>query len=289
MAARSIGTGTISFGLVSIPVKLFSTNEPSSGISFNMLHEKCKGRLKQQYICPTDNNEVVDRSEMVKGYEFAKGQYVLFTEDELKALEEQATKTIQIEEFVPLEKVDPLYFEKGYYLGPDKGAEKSYRLLSEAMRKTGRCALAKYAARGKGYLVLLRPFEDGIAMQELKYSDELKSFSEISVGQGEVRDNELKLAIQLIDQITSEEFEPKKYKDEVKERMLEQIQHKVQGEAITAPQAEEPQGQIIDLMEALKASLSKEKAAPERKAPKRAPKKAASAEEAAPKTSKRSK
>src|SRR5687767_10506785 len=148
MAARSIGTATISFGLVTIPIKMFSTNESSSGISFNLLHGKCKGRLKQQYICPRDNNEVVERSAMVKGYEFAKDQYVLFTEEELKALEEASSKAVEITEFVPLSKVDPLYFEKSYYLGPDKGAEKSYGLLSQAMQTTQKCALAKYAARG---------------------------------------------------------------------------------------------------------------------------------------------
>src|SRR4051795_6834703 len=162
MATRSIGTATITFGLVTIPIKLFSTNESSSGISFNMLHEKCKGRLKQQYICPRDNNEVVERSATVKGYEFAKDQYVIFTEEEMKALEEAASKAVEITEFVPLSKVDPLYFEKAYYLGPDKGAEKSYRLLSEAMRQSEKCALAKYAARGKQYLVLLRPFQEGL-------------------------------------------------------------------------------------------------------------------------------
>jgi DNA end-binding protein Ku len=277
MAARSIGTGTISFGLVSIPIKLFTTSESGTGISFNLMHEKCKGRLKQQYICPKDN-EVVERSAMVKGYEYAKDQYVLFNEEELKALEEQASKTIAITEFVPLAKVDPLYFEKAYYLGPDKGAEKSYRLLSKAMRETGRCALAKYAARGKQYLVLLRPLEDGVVMQELKYPDEVKAFSEVPLGEGEVKDAELKLAKQLIDQIASDEFKPETYKDEVKERILAQIQRKVQGESVTVVAEAAPSGQIIDLMEALKASLAKKgeesgakaEAGEERKGPKRA-------------------
>lgn len=283
MAARSIGTATISFGLVTIPIKMFSTNESSSGISFNMLHGKCKGRLKQQYICPRDNNEVVERSAMVKGYEFAKDQYVLFSEEELKALEEASSKAIEITEFLPLAKVDPLYFEKSYYLGPDKGADKSYRLLSEAMLQTQKCALARYAARGKQYLVLLRPFEDGLIMQELKYADEVKSFSEVELAKTEVKEQELKLATQLIAQISSDEFKPDQYKDEVKERTLALIQKKAQGETITLTPAAEPQGQIIDLMEALKASLAKQgqampasAAAPsvsedERKVPKRAP------------------
>jgi DNA end-binding protein Ku len=281
MAARSIGTGTISFGLVSIPVKLFTTSESGTGISFNLMHEKCKSRLKQQYICPKDQ-ELVERSAMVKGYEYAKDQYVIFNEEELKALEEAASKTIAITEFVPLAKVDPLYFEKAYYLGPDKGAEKSYRLLSKAMRETGRCALAKYAARGKMYLVLLRPMEDGLCMQELRYADEVKAFSEIPRGEGDVKDAELKLAKQLIDQIAAEEFKPENYRDEVKDRILVQIQRKVQGEAVRVEPEAAPQGQIIDLMEALKASLAKgaeprsaakEADADERKGPKRAPSK----------------
>jgi DNA end-binding protein Ku len=292
MAARSIGTGTITFGLVSIPVKLFTTNQSSSGISFNLLHAKCKGRLKQQYHCPKDN-EIVERADMVKGYEFAKDQYVLFTEDELKALEEQASKAIEITEFVPLEKVDPLYFEKAYYLGPDKGAEKSYRLLSQAMRTSGRCALAKYAARGKQYIMLLRPLEDGIVMQELRYADEVKPFSEIETGSGEVKEAQLKLAMQLIDQISSEQFQPEKYKDEVRARVMAQIERKVQGEAVSVAPEAAPQGQIIDLMEALKASLAKQGGAEakpaasaeapaeeERKGPKRAPKKGTAAAQA---------
>ena len=294
MATRSTGTATISFGLVSIPIKLYTTNESSSGISFNLLHDKCKGRLKQQYICPKDNNEVVERASMVKGYEFAKDQYVLFTEEELKALEEQASKAIEITEFLPLAKVDPLYFEKAYYLGPDKGAEKSYRLLAEAMKKTQRCALAKYAARGKQYLVLLRPMENGLVMQELRYADEVKPFNEVPVGEAEVKEPELQLAIQLIEQITSAEFEPAKYKDDVKERTLALIQRKVQGESVVmAPEAPH-EGKIIDLMEALKASLSsaKKPAAPaeekpaaeaaeaERKGPKRAPRKDATGKKA---------
>ncbi len=306
MAARSIGTATISFGLVTIPIKLFSTNESSSGISFNLLHDKCKGRVKQQYICPRENNEVVERSSMVKGYEFAKDQYVLFTEEELKTLEEAASKAIEIVEFVPLSKVDPLYFEKSYYLGPDKGSEKSYRLLSQAMRQTDRCALAKYAARGKGYLVLLRPFEDGLIMQELKYADEVKPFSEVDVATGEVKEQELKLAMQLIGQISSDEFRPEQYKDEVKERTLALIKQKAEGEALTVAPVAEPQGQIIDLMEALKASLAKKgPAAPassadakpaaaaseepsERKGPKRAPREK-SAESTAASAKKRAK
>lgn len=166
MAARSISSATVSFGMVAIPVKLYSATEASAGVSFNLLHGKCGTRLKQQYTCPTDN-EVVTRDEMVKGYEFTKGRYVTFTEAELKALQEKATQTIDIVEFVPLDKIDPVYFEKSYYLGPDKGGAKPYHLLAAALEETGLAALAQYAARGKGYLVMLRPVNKRLVMQQL--------------------------------------------------------------------------------------------------------------------------
>jgi DNA end-binding protein Ku len=255
MTARSFASGTISFGLVTIPVKLYSTGESSVGIQLNMLHKKCGSRLKQQYICPTDN-EVVGREDMVKGYEYAKGQYVLFTEEELKALTPEATNAIEIAEFVPIEQVDPIYFEKSTYLGPDRGGDRPYRLLSEAMRQTGRAALARYRARGKDYLVLMRPFEEGLIMQQLRYADEIRPFSEIPVAPAEVKEPELRLAMQLIEQIATEKFQPDQYEDTVRQSTRDLIEQKVQGQEITAPPAEAPKAQIIDLMEALKASLS---------------------------------
>jgi DNA end-binding protein Ku len=245
----------VSFGLVTIPVKLYSTGETAVGIQLNMLHRKCGSRLKQQYVCPVDD-VVVGRDEMVKGYEYAKGQYVLFTEDEIKALSREATNSMEITEFVPLEQVDPIYFEKSYYLGPDKGGERPYRLLAEAMRQTSRAALARYAARGKDYLVLLRPFEEGLIMQQLRYHDELRPFSEVPIGDAEVREPELKLARQIIDQIANDRFEPETYEDEVRKQTMEMIEQKVSGQEITAAPAEAPKAQIIDLMAALKASLA---------------------------------
>jgi DNA end-binding protein Ku len=271
MAARAISTATISFGLVSIPIKLYTTNESGSAVRFNMLHE-CGTRLKQQYICPKDE-VVVPRDQMIKGYEFAKGQYVTFTPDELKALEAESSQTIEISEFIPLEKVDPLYYEKGYYLGPDKGGDKPYKLLSQAMLDTGRCALASYAARGKQYLVLLRPFEDGLVMQQLRYADELKSFEEIDRIDATLTEQELALAVQLIEQIATDEFKPDAYEDMVKQRTEEVIAQKVEGQEITFVETEEPEGKIIDLMEALKASLDAG-ADSDRKGPKRATAKA---------------
>jgi DNA end-binding protein Ku len=261
--ARAISGGTISFGLVSIPVKLYSATQPSAGVSFNLLHAKCGSRLKQQYVCPLDQ-ELVPREEMVKGFEFAKDQYVTFTADELKAMEEKATQTIDIAEFVPADKIDPVYFDKPYYLGPEKGGEKAYRLLAEAMRETGRSGLARYAARGKQYLVLLRPAEGaqgglGIVMQTLLYPDEVRPFAEVPIADAAVREGELKLAKQLIDQIASETFNPAAYEDEVRKRIQTDIDRKVAGKEIeAAPQVEEP-ARVIDLMEALKASLAGKK------------------------------
>jgi DNA end-binding protein Ku len=245
----------VSFGLVTIPVKLYSTGDATTGLQLNMLHRKCGSRLKQQYVCPVDD-EVVGRDEMVKGYEYTKGQYVLFSEDELKALTREATNAINIAEFVPLEQVDPIYFEKSYYLGPDKGGERPYRLLAEAMKQTSRAALARYAARGKDYLVLLRPFEEGLIMQQLRYHDELKPFSEVPLGDAEVREPELKLAKQIIDQIATDRFKPDAYEDEVRQQTLDLIEKKVAGQDITAAPIEAPKAQIIDLMAALKASLA---------------------------------
>src|SRR5215210_1952589 len=247
MAARSLSTGTISFGLVTAPIRLYSASESSAAVSFNMLHGKCGSRLRQQYICQKDE-EIVPRDQMVKGYEFAKDQYVTFTEDELKAMAEETSKTIEIEEFVPISKVDPIYFDAAYYLGPDKGGEKAYRLLSEAMRQTGRCALAKWAARGKQYLTLMRPIDNGIIMQVLHYSDEVRPFSEVPVGDAVVKEPELKLAVQLIEQIATDEFKPETYVDEVRRRYHEAIQRKVEGQEVSAAAPEAPRGQIIALM-----------------------------------------
>lgn len=258
MAARSIATATVSFGLVSVPVNLYSSAESKASISFNMLHKKCKGRLKQQYICPKDNNEVVGREDTVKGYEFAKDQYVVLTPEELKALEEKATSTIEIIEFVPLSTVSREYVSRTYYLGPDKGGDRAYRLLAAAMKESGKAALGQYAARGQQKLVLLRPQNNRIVMEELHYADELRPTSEVPITEGEVQDKELKLAMMLIDQTSTDEFEPGKFKDTVRERILETIQQKVAGEDITQEPAAVGGGEkILDLMEALKASLAK--------------------------------
>jgi DNA end-binding protein Ku len=257
MPARSIGTATISFGLVSVPVSIYSSSESKASVSFNMLHKKCGSRLKQQYTC-TKDNEIVTREETVKGYEFAKDQYVILTAEELKALEEKATSTIDVVEFVPLAGVDREYLEKVYYLGPDKGGDRAYRLLAAALKQSGKAALGQYAARGQQHLVLLRPLNGVLVMEQLHYADELRPTTEVTVPAGEVKDAELKLAMQLIDQTSNEEFEPTKYKDTVRERMLDTIQRKIDGQDITADVTPGGDTKMLDLMEALKASLSKE-------------------------------
>ncbi|MGZ5443299.1 MAG: non-homologous end joining protein Ku [Thermoanaerobaculia bacterium] len=263
---RAIATGQIAFGLVSIPVKLFSAAESSEKISFNMVHRDCGSRVQQQLFCPKDER-TISRDEVVKGYEFSKGQYVLFNEEELKALEEKTTQQIEITEFVKSDLIDPIYFEKPYYLGPDKNGSRAYALLSRAMQETGRWAVAKYAARGKGYLVVIRPLGKGLVMQQLYYPNEIRSIDEIEMGDAEVKDNELKMAIQLADMSASEEFKPEQYRDEVRDRVRALIQKKIEGEEITS-QAEEPRAQVIDLMEALRRSLggTSSKPAPSAKA-----------------------
>jgi DNA end-binding protein Ku len=260
MAARAIGSGTVSFGLVSIPVKVFTTSESAQSLSFNMLHAKCGSRLRQQYVCPNDE-EVVERDGVARGYEFAKGQYVTLSDEEYKALLEVGSNAISLVEFVPAAKVDPVYFDKSYYLGPDKGGERAYKLLAEAMVRTGLVGIAKYAARGKQYVVMLRPNDEGgLVMQQLRYADEVRSFAEVPMPDAAAAtEAELKLATQIIEQIAVDEFRPEQYADEVKVRMLELIQQKIDGREITAAPDEAPQAQVIDLMEALKRSLGEVK------------------------------
>ncbi|HYI12405.1 MAG TPA: Ku protein [Thermoanaerobaculia bacterium] len=251
---RAIATGQIAFGLVSIPVKLFSAAESSEKISFNMVHKDCGSRIQQQLFCPKDER-TIDRTEVVKGYEFSKGQYVLFNDEELKAIEEKSTQQIDITEFVKSDQIDPIYFLKPYYLGPDKGGSRAYTLLARALQETGRWAVAKYAARGKGYLVVIRPLGKGLVLQQLYYPNEIRAIDEIDLGDAEVKDSELKMAIQLAEMSASDEFNPEQYRDEVSERVRALIQRKIEGEEITSSLIEEPRAQVIDLMEALRKSL----------------------------------
>lgn len=263
MAARSIGSLTLSFGLVAIPVKLYSATQSGSSISFNLLHKDCGSRLKQQYICQK-HGSVVERDEMVKGYEFAKDQYVTFTPEEIKALEEVGTHSVDITEFVPVESIDPMYYDKTYYLAPDKGAAKPYALLTQALKDTGRCAVGRWASRGKAYVVVLRAVGGILTMQQLYFASDVRPTSELEVPKEEVKPAELKLARQLIEQQSAEQYEPSAYTDELRARIEGEIQKKVEGKQISIAEAAIPEvggGKVIDLMDALRASLQKTEAA----------------------------
>jgi DNA end-binding protein Ku len=268
MAARALASLTVSFGMVSIPVKLYSATQAQGSISFNLLHAACGSRLKQQYLCAKEG-VVVERGDMVKGYEFAKDQYVTFTPEELKELEEKGTQTIEIQEFVPAESIDPIYYDKAYFLGPDKGGAKPYALLAESMRQTGKTAVGRYAARGKQYIVQLRAVPGGLVMQQLLYAPEVRDIADVDIETAPVKDSELALAKQLIGQISSDTFDAKQYEDDVRKRIETLIEKKVEGEQIAiSPSQPETGGQVIDLMEALRASLQKTtgKREPEEKA-----------------------
>ena len=270
MSPRPIASATISFGLVSIPCQLYSSAENAHKVRFNFLSPD-GARVKQQYV-DAKTGEPVPRPELVKGYQFAKGKYVTFTPEELKALEATATQTIEIVEFVPLEQVERAYIGKTYYLGSGRGGDKAYRLLGAAMKKTGWAALAKYAARGKQYLVLVRPVGDHLVLEQLHYAHEVRDIAAVPAGEGEVADAELALAVQLIEQIASDAFDPTKYRDEVGQRMLEAIERKVaDGNEIAAPVEEETTARVIDLMAALRASVSGDDAAAEKETGRAAP------------------
>jgi DNA end-binding protein Ku len=250
MAARATSSGTISFGLVSIPIKVYSATS-SKSVHFNMLHEKDKSRLKQQYVCGTCG-EVVERSATVRGYEYSRDQYVVLTEDEMKALEKKSDKTIEIEEFIPIEKVDPIYFEK----------HKAYKLLREAMASSGKVAVGRFATRGKQQLVLIRPGKQGLIMHGLFYADEVRSFDDIEIDDEIVlKDGELDLAQQLIEQLSRQTFDPGKYDDEYRRAVLEAVDRKVAGEEVVVVPTTETRERIIDLVAALKQSLAQKREA----------------------------
>ncbi len=302
MAARSIASLSLSFGLVSIPVKLYTATESSATIRFNLL-SKDGERVRQQYVSARDEH-VLDRSEMIKGYEFEKDRFVTFTSDELKALQESPSHTIDIVAFIPEKAIDPIYYDKAYFLAPDKRGAKPYNLLVKAMRESGRCALAKWAWKGKQYVVQVRPSEDGMVLQQLLYADEVRSLKDLDIEKVPVTDAELKLALQLIEQISTDRYDPKEFEDEEKKRILAAIDEKIAGKRIVVHEEAAPTtgAQVIDLMEALRASLGA-KPAPGAKATaqrdeaepapaaraRKAPRRAAAQEEPAARTRARSK
>jgi DNA end-binding protein Ku len=256
MPPRSLGSGAISFGLVSIPVKLYLATS-SETPSFNLLHAECGSRIRQQRFCPVCN-KVVERDDLIRGFEFAKDQYVKVTDEELKALEGEASQAIEISEFVPLAKVDPIYFEKSYYLGPDKGGEKAYRLLADTMTQVGKVALAKFVLRGKENLVIIRPMRNGLILHTMYFANEVRNFDEISKAEGaKISGVEINLAVRLIDELSNDEFEPDKYQDEYSQRVLDLVNEKAKGKEVTVAQPQVRRGQVIDIMAALKESLGK--------------------------------
>ncbi|MBK8252937.1 MAG: Ku protein [Polyangiaceae bacterium] len=260
MAARSVGSGTISFGLVSIPIKLYTATSPQS-IGFNFIHPKCGGRVKMQYHCPIDN-EVVERKDLIKGYEIAKDKFVTFTEDELKALDGERSDRLDIVEFVPEGSVDFIYIENTVFLGPGKGGDRAYALLSDAMTRTGRVAIGRYGARGKEQLVMLRPYKGGIVMHQVYYADEVRSMDDVEYSTNvPFKPVEQELADKLIEQLSTDKFSADKYRDEYRERVRAAVEQKAAGIEVTVP-AEQPQAQIIDLFEALKRSLQEKGSLP---------------------------
>lgn len=251
---RKLQSAAISFGLVTIPADLYTATS-SESISFNQIHEPCGSRIKQQLYCPVCNR-VVERSELVKGYELSKGQYVQLTEADLEKLEAAESQHIEILQFLPLQAVDPIYFEKTYYLGAGKGGDKPYQLLMQAMDKRQQVALAKMVMRGKENLVLVRAAKGMLLLHFMYYADEIRDATEIPKGHATTSEAELNLALQLIDALAEPNFQPDLYRDEYRERVMQMIQEKAEGKAFTvAPQT--PSAPVLDLMSALKASLEK--------------------------------
>jgi len=254
MGVRSIGNTTITFGMVSIPAKVYSSNETESKIDFHLLDAETGGRVKQQYVLADDPTHVVGRDDMVKGYEYAPGKWVQFTKDELKAMDEAGNKSVEIKEFVYADLVDASYYADLYYMAPDKGGERGYKLLVEAMRKTGRAAIGTYSARGKAHLVMLQPRGDALTMRYLRYSEEVRPLSQIPLKSAVVKDAELALAVRIVEENASDAFRPENYTDEVRAKVLAAIEAKCEGGAFALPsEAEKPEA--TDLLSALQASV----------------------------------
>lgn len=259
MSARAIGSATIAFGLVSIPVKVYASTDSGQAIRFHHINPDTGARVRQQLV-DGSTGDVVERKELVKGYEVADDQYVLFTKDELKSAEVEATRSIDINEFVPITSVDPMYFDTPYYLGPGKGGSRAYALLRESLHGSGLGAIGQYAARGKQQIVMLRADDTGLVMQRLHYADEVRSWDEIPAGDDvKLKKQELELAKKIVEMGTVDAFDPSQYEDQVRAKLLEMIEAKQQGKVVSAPTEDKPQSQVIDLMEALKKSLDGKK------------------------------
>ena len=254
--ARSIWRGAISFGLVNVPVKLYSAVSKKS-VRFNQLHEKDNSRINLKRFCAEEDQEV-PYEEIVKGYEISPGSYVVITPEELEALDPKKTRTIDIEDFVDLDEIDPLFYEHPYYLAPDTGAAKPYKLLLEALRQTNKVAIARVVIRSKEYLTAIRPAGDVLTMETMLFADELidpDGLDELPDADVSATDREVDMARQLIESLATP-FEPEKYRDEYRERVLELIEQKASGQEIAMPAEPEEPAAVPDLMAALEASLA---------------------------------
>lgn len=254
MALRPLRNATITFGLVSIPVRFYTATK-SEDIHFNLLHESCGTRVNRKWWCPY-HEQIVPSEELIRGYEVSKKKYVTFTDEEMEALETDDNKALDIVEFVDLEQIDPVFFEKAYFLGPAPGGGKTYNLLATAMRKENKVGVAHWVSAGKDHLVVVRPYHDGLILHTMYYADEVRDFGAIDVEKGQVREKEVQMAEMLIDQLTEKKFDPLQFEDEYRDRLMERIKAKAQGKAIAAPEREEEEGgEVVDIMEALRRSL----------------------------------
>jgi DNA end-binding protein Ku len=256
---RAIWSGSISFGLVNVPVKLVTATSPKD-VRFHQLHGKDGGRINQRRVCSIDDEEV-DYSEIVKGYEIHRGQYVVVEPEELEALSPEESRSIDIEEFVDLAEIDPLFFEHSYYLLPDGAAERPYALLVEAMSGTGKVGIGRFVLRTKQYLAALRPREGTLVLSTMLFADEVVKASELEVkttSETQPSQRELTMARQLVDSLSAK-WEPEKYKDDYRDKVLALIQAKADGNEIAVPEEPERPAPVVDLMAALEASLAKAK------------------------------
>jgi DNA end-binding protein Ku len=280
MALRPLRNATITFGLVSIPVRFYSATK-SEDIHFNLLHESCGTRVNRKWWCPY-HEKIVSSDELVRGYAVSKNKYVTFTDEEIETLETDDNRALDITEFVDLGQIDPVFFEKAYFLGPAPGGGKTYHLLSTAMKDQNKVGVARWVAAGKEHIVVLRPFEDGLILHTMYYADEVRDFGAIDLERAPVKEKEVKLAEMLINELTEKKFDPLRYKDEYRQRLMDRIRAKAKGKAIVAEEREEEKtGEVIDIMEALRRSLEGGRAAAPkgrtRVAAKRAPAKARNA------------
>lgn len=257
MATRPAASGSISFGLVSIPVKLFTATVPRT-VNFNLLHKTDLSRIQQKIYCPVDD-KIIDRSELIRGFQYEKNKYVTFDDLELQAMEAANDHAIDIAEFLPMAEVDPLYFESSYYLSPDENAGKAYRLLAVSMAQSERVALGRFTMHGKEHVIMIRPFEDGLLLHTIYYNDEVRPMIEVDKFHGSLSNVELDLAKKLIDELTHKKFDLSNYHDSYRERVMTAVQQKIAGQGPAPVKVVPKRGQVIDIMEALKASLQKER------------------------------